>query len=185
MDVTMRLEFDNCDDEEVDSSFHTLSSGCDVYDGGEFSGDDLVALVPPFSPRKFSRPIVRPECEISPQVTEDSPPYKKIRALRLFDSPATPKTILQKSTSVAESVNRPASRSRLFPPRQRATTVAAASSGQVTTCTPSPSQTQQKEAKGKCPTKEVANINPFTPTEMMLSSRRKRSRSKRELSHTG
>lgn len=28
-----------------------------------------------------------------------SPPYRKVRALRLFDSPATPKTIIQKSTS--------------------------------------------------------------------------------------
>lgn len=28
-----------------------------------------------------------------------SPPYRKVKALRLFDSPATPKTIIQKSTS--------------------------------------------------------------------------------------
>lgn len=37
-----------------------------------------------------------------------SPPYKKVRALRLFDSPATPKTLLEKCSSIN------ASRARLF-----------------------------------------------------------------------
>jgi wee1-like protein kinase len=35
----------------------------------------------------------------SPNQPSLSPPYRKVRALRLFDSPATPKTIIQKSTN--------------------------------------------------------------------------------------
>lgn len=174
----MKLDFDSCDDEEGNASFRTLSSGCE---DGELSGDELTSVVPPtpsparlFSPRKPPRPAMRPESEVSIQAV-DSPPYKKIRALRLFDSPATPKTLLQKST--AESSGRPASRSRLFLARQR--TQLPTSQG-----TPSPQSVAQQtkdQQQGKCSAKEAANINPFTPTGMMLSSR-KRTRSKRELS---
>ncbi|XP_055636325.1 wee1-like protein kinase [Toxorhynchites rutilus septentrionalis] len=42
----------------------------------------------------------RPALTVSPRKQPSvSPPYRKVRALRLFDSPATPKTIIQKSTS--------------------------------------------------------------------------------------
>lgn len=178
MDVAMKLDFDTCDDEEGNASLRALSSGCD--DDGDMSGDDLPAVVPPipsparlFSPRKPLRPAVRPEGDATAQAV-DSPPYKKIRALRLFDSPATPKTLIQKSS--VESSGRAASRSRLFLARQRSqqvpTNLAAPS-------TPSVAQ-QTKEQQGKGPVKEAANINPFTPTGMMMSSR-KRTRSKREL----
>lgn len=173
----MKLDFDSCDDEEGNTSFRTLSSGCD---DGDLSGDDLNTAVPPtpsparlFSPRKPPRPAVRPDSEMAAHAV-DSPPYKKIRALRLFDSPATPKTIIQKSTT--ESSGRAASRSRLFLVRQR-TQVPPASQG--TPSPPSAGQQTKEQHQGKCPTKEVANINPFTPTGMMLS--RKRTRSKREL----
>lgn len=180
MDVAMKLDFDSCDDEEGNASFRTLSSGCD--DDGDLSGDDLTTVMPPtpsparlFSPRKPPRPAMRPEGEASTQAV-DSPPYKKIRALRLFDSPATPKTLLQKST--ADSSGRPASRSRLFLARQR--TQAAASLGTPSPPTVVQQSKEQQQQQGKCSVKEVANINPFTPTGMMLSSR-KRTRSKREL----
>lgn len=178
MDVAMKLDFDTCDDEEGNASFRTLSSGCD--DDGDMSGDDLPVVVPPspsparlFSPRKPLRPSVKAEGDASTQAV-DSPPYKKIRALRLFDSPATPKTLIQKSS--AESSGRAASRSRLFLARQRSQ--ALTSSGAPST--PSVAQQTKEQPQGKCPTKEAANINPFTPTGMMLSSR-KRTRSKREL----
>jgi wee1-like protein kinase len=45
-----------------------------------------------------------------------SPPYKKVRALRLFDSPLTPKTIIQKSATT------PALRGRLFSDKPRIAT---------------------------------------------------------------
>lgn len=36
--------------------------------------------------------------ELTPKTMSISPPYRKVRALRLFDTPATPKTILEKSS---------------------------------------------------------------------------------------
>ncbi|KAG0725128.1 Wee1-like protein kinase [Chionoecetes opilio] len=177
MDVAMKLDFDSCDDEEGNASFRTLSSGCDDY--AEFSGDDLTSMVPPtpsparlFSPRKPPRHVARPESGAATQAV-DSPPYKKIRALRLFDTPATPKTLLQKST--AESSTRPASRSRLFLARQRTQVPP-----QGTPSPPTAAQHTKEHHQGKCAAKEAANINPFTPTGMMMSRKRTR-RSKREI----
>lgn len=186
MDVAMKLDFDSCDDEEVNTSFHTLSSGCDIDYGGDLSGDDLVAIAPTspnparlFSPRKSARPAMKPESENATQMTLESPPYKKIRALRLFDSPATPKTLLQKSTT--ETSNKPNSRSRLFPNlRQRSVLTASPQAAPAATVTPPAASAPPKDQKGKCSAKEVANINPFTPTGMLLSSR-KRTRSRREV----
>ncbi|XP_013102086.2 wee1-like protein kinase [Stomoxys calcitrans] len=37
-------------------------------------------------------------CDKTPTTMSISPPYRKVRALRLFDTPATPKTILEKSS---------------------------------------------------------------------------------------
>ncbi|CAG9770161.1 unnamed protein product [Ceutorhynchus assimilis] len=77
-----------------------------------------------------------------------SPPYKRVRALRLFDSPLTPKTILQKSTSATT----PLPRSRLFGDKPKAV----------------PSAYAERE-------KPSANVNPFTPDGQMLSKKRTRS----------
>lgn len=212
----MKLDFDSCDDEEVNNtSLHTYSSGCDVDDGGELSDENSNVGVhhphhppaaPPhsprilhsvFSPRKVTRAssasvMLRGECEASPQamMVVSSPPYKKIRALRLFDSPATPKTLLQKCTAATDSSSSSSSssssgraqlRSRLFLARQK---TLVSTSNQSTPSTPQQQHHQQQKAEeGKCTTKEVANINPFTPTGMLLSSRKRtRSRKKTNLS---
>lgn len=189
MDVAMKLDFDSCDDEEVNTSFHTLSSGCDVEDGSEFSSDDLTTSKPPspptsrlFSPRKC-RPAANTHSskteDSSPQQVLDSPPYKKIRALRLFDSPATPKTLLQKSSAAESSASKANPRLRLFPAgRPRHSRPMAWAVPATPPPPPPPPQPQEKEAKAVV--MEVANINPFTPTGMLLSSR-KRTRSRREL----
>ncbi|XP_053675785.1 wee1-like protein kinase [Anopheles nili] len=53
-------------------------------------------------PRKLSFSGNSPEPAMEPathKLRSDSPPYRKVQALRLFDTPATPKTILQKSTN--------------------------------------------------------------------------------------
>lgn len=84
-----------------------------------------------------------------------SPPYKRVRALRLFDSPATPKTLME--TSV---MNTP-----LLPKSTRYVTIEK----------PKPSNYQNKSEK------PAANVNPFTPNGMLLTAR-KRSRSKRSFS---
>lgn len=205
----MKLDFDSCDDEEINTSYQTLSSGCDMDDPGDFSGDDVAAQVLPlspfrrterlFSPRKGPRPTHREESITdSPTPMLDSPPYKKIRALRLFDSPATPKTLLQKcgnTTTNTESPSnnnfsgRPGTRSRIFPngrPGRGPITNGSISSwsceeAQTPSSQPLESETpsQQDQGTGK-QQRQKANINPFTPTGMMLSSR-KRSRSRRDM----
>lgn len=65
-----------------------------------------------------------------------SPPYKRVRALRLFDSPLTPKTIIQNCSS-----GTPIPRSRLFGSKPRAV----------------PSAYAKREERPS------ANVNPFTP----------------------
>ncbi|XP_050316165.1 wee1-like protein kinase isoform X2 [Anthonomus grandis grandis] len=77
-----------------------------------------------------------------------SPPYKRVRALRLFDSPLTPKTIIQKSSSSTT----PLPRSRLF--------------GDIPKAVPSAYAEREKPA---------ANVNPFTPDGLLLSKKRTRS----------
>ncbi|XP_067625595.1 wee1-like protein kinase [Eurosta solidaginis] len=48
-------------------------------------------------PQKRSSPINTRSAAVTSVPISVSPPYRKVRALRLFDTPATPKTILQKS----------------------------------------------------------------------------------------
>ncbi|KAJ8951157.1 hypothetical protein NQ318_021601 [Aromia moschata] len=76
------------------------------------------------------------------------PPYKRVRALRLFDSPLTPKTIIQKSSSAT-----PVPRTRLFGDKPRAVA----------------------SAYAKREDRPTANVNPFTPNGMLLSKKRSRS----------
>ncbi|XP_033332534.1 wee1-like protein kinase [Megalopta genalis] len=83
-----------------------------------------------------------------------SPPYKRVRALRLFDSPATPKTLMEKS---AMHTPFPSKCTRLFSLDK-----------------PRPCSYQTKTDK------PAANVNPFTPNGMLLTAR-KRTRSKRSL----
>lgn len=84
-----------------------------------------------------------------------SPPYKRVRALRLFDSPATPKTLIEKSGMHTPVPNKC---SRLF----------------VMDKSRSSAGNYQKADK------PAANVNPFTPSGMLLTAR-KRTRSKRSL----
>ncbi|CAL4205929.1 unnamed protein product [Meganyctiphanes norvegica] len=208
MDIAMKLDFDSCDDEDNNTSYQTLSSGCDMDDPGDFSGDDVAAQMLThspfrrnerlFSPRKGPRPTHMEASTDSPPPMIDSPPYKKIRALRLFDSPATPKTLLQKcgptSTTPSESSNnnfsgRPGTRSRIFPGgrpgRGSGVTAGSISSWSDETISQTPESQmlppeQPEQNTGNKQPRQKANINPFTPTGMLLSSR-KRSRSRREM----
>lgn len=136
----------------------TSSSGCDMSESFDMSCD----MSSPTSavPRKLFFNGSHEQLELSAHSPEPnlvaapfSPPYKRVRALRLLDSPATPKTIIEKS-----AFNTPAPRSRLF------------QNGDKPRGVPSSYK----------PEKPAANVNPFTPNGMMLQSK-KRSRSKRSL----
>lgn len=45
----------------------------------------------------MARPM-RPTRSMNTKMHLESPPYRKVRALRLFDTPATPKTLIQKAS---------------------------------------------------------------------------------------
>jgi len=87
-----------------------------------------------------------------------SPPYKRVRALRLFDSPTTPKTLIEKSVLQTPIPSRCSRLFNLDKPKPSKI---------------SPGYHNKLE-------KPAANINPFTPTGMLITAR-KRSRSKRSL----
>lgn len=100
------------------------SSGCEL--SFELSNDNLRSPSP--------KPTVKYTLNTPGPNPNFSPPYKKVRALRLFDSPLTPKTIIEKSATT------PAPRCRLFTDKPRA--VASGYSKND---------------------KPAANVNPFTP----------------------
>ncbi|XP_020810310.1 wee1-like protein kinase [Drosophila serrata] len=88
-----------------------------------------------------------------------SPPCQKVRALRLFSTPATPKTILQKSTTqcrnhlsaAAAAVN--ASREELFRVSERPRSL--------------PLHNRN------IPTQDTANVNPFTPDSLLAHNKKR------------
>jgi wee1-like protein kinase len=156
-------------DSELDISSYTTSSG---YGASMEQGLDIS--------RDFrsSSPISNLNCTVNSDVSSSklvndmspgngncissqqqplSPPYKTVRALRLFDCPFTPKTLFEKS-SVATPAS-PAPRSWLFRRTEKLRGVACAYPKFV---------------------KPPANVNPFTPNSLQLMSE-KRTRSERSL----
>ncbi|CAH2056061.1 unnamed protein product, partial [Iphiclides podalirius] len=103
-----------------------------------------------------------------------SPPYKRVRALRLFDSPHTPKTLLEKCSTPSHHPPR----SRLFPPKLSAPTgVPSGSSHHL-----HPPSCDEDSALGSLPPDELddsrvrrplANINPFTPDGQALNKKKR------------
>lgn len=122
--IRKKIDFKEVDNDQLDSS-----SGC------ELSFEMSTENIPQASPPKHA--------------INCSPPYKRVRSLTLFDSPLTPKTILEKSSMFLT----PNPRVRLFTsdkPRARASAY-------------------QKNSK------PAANVNPFTPTGLLLNKKRTRS----------
>nr|CAH7725305.1 unnamed protein product [Callosobruchus chinensis] len=144
MSFVRNLKEELAEHEDFDSS-----SGCDM--SFELSHDEPFMCSP--KPIRGARKLEFAACNNNnnetplPKNPSLSPPYKRIRALRLFDSPLTPRTIIQKSTSNSLP------RSRLFGDKPRAV----------------PSAYQKREEK------PAANVNPFTPDGMLLSKKRRRS----------
>ncbi|XP_058802370.1 wee1-like protein kinase 1-A isoform X2 [Phymastichus coffea] len=146
----------------TNSSGCELDADCDSDDGGSYM----------VQPRKL-------DFENSMDLSDDgpmgryhknsvacSPPYKRVRALRLFDSPATPKTLIEKSAMHTPIPNKG---TRLFHPDKPKA---------VPTAYHHQHHLLHHLKNGD--TKPQANINPFTPNGMLLTAR-KRTRSKRSL----
>lgn len=104
-----------------------------------------------------------------------SPPYRKVRALRLFDSPATPKTILQKSKFVKSLANGPSAVSGQV--RGEADVLAKPIDGMgAVICEKPRAVPLHRNYENVLPS---ANVNPFTPPGMFMRTK-KRTRSGQE-----
>jgi wee1-like protein kinase len=171
MEVAQKLDIESYTyDSEFDTSAHTMSSGYDasMEHGFDISREDFRSSspIPKFTFTAHSDDS-SPECVnerasragncISARHHSVSPPYKRVRALRLFDSPATPKTLLEKCSFHIPVT--PTPRSRLF---------SRIETPKGLTCVYPKLD------------KPSANVNPFTPNGMLLMSK-KRTRSKRSL----
>jgi hypothetical protein len=157
-------------DSDFDTSSHTM---CSAYDASMDQGFDISredfrssSPVPKFtftansddsSPEHVTERAPRVGNCISLRHHSVSHPYKKVRALRLFGSPSTPKTLLEKCSFHTPATPMP--RSRLFSRFEKPKGVACA---------------YPKLDKPS------VNVNPFTPNGMLLMSK-KRTRSKRSL----
>jgi wee1-like protein kinase len=167
MEVVQKLDSDSFTyDSEFDISSHTVSSGYDASMEQGFEDFRSSSPIPKFtytansddsSPEHATERASRVGNCISLRHHSASPPYKKVRALRLFDSPATPKTLLEKCSLQTPATPMP--RSRLFSRIEKPKGVACA---------------YPKLDKPS------ANVNPFTPNGMLLMSK-KRTRSSRSI----
>ncbi|XP_069684894.1 wee1-like protein kinase isoform X2 [Periplaneta americana] len=171
MEISQKSDGDSgAYESEFDISVNTMSSGCDasMEHGFDISREDfrssspipklnITAISDGSSPEHVNENIRNGDCG-SVRQNSLSPPYKRVRALRLFDSPATPKTLLE-TCSLIHTPAASMPRSRLFSRIEKDKGV--------------PSAYLKVE-------KPSANVNPFTPNGMLLLSK-KRSRSKRSL----
>lgn len=109
--IAQRLEFPLSDEEDLHeaSTGNNRTSSNSSSDRLDSSGSDeglgmTIRITSPRKPR-FIRSRAREPM---------SPPYSGVRALRLFDSPATPKTLLENSSAIMTPVlATPAPRNRM------------------------------------------------------------------------
>ncbi|XP_063372196.1 wee1-like protein kinase [Cydia amplana] len=134
--------------EEMSDSFNTFSEN--------------LSPIPPVFPRKLDFSYPDDEEKVgSPAPSSMSPPYRKVRALRLFDSPRTPKSLLEKCSTPSHN----ASRSRLFPPKLNVPCITTGSSHHL-----HPPDEDSALGSMHDDSKPVANINPFTPDGITTGS---------------
>uniref|UniRef100_A0A1B0GJ32 non-specific protein-tyrosine kinase n=1 Tax=Lutzomyia longipalpis TaxID=7200 RepID=A0A1B0GJ32_LUTLO len=167
----------------------TESSGVDTSPDMNSSADISPDRMPP-QPRKLffgSSPesgniladISQSNIILSPKKNVSmSPPYRKVRALRLFDSPATPKTILKKLT-VSEVRNGAAKDGNTSQSEAEFMDVLARPIDHSSTPLPAsehfkarmlPLHVHNLTLEQKRPS---ANVNPFTPDGMMMKTKKR------------
>ncbi|CAH0689118.1 unnamed protein product [Chilo suppressalis] len=157
------------------SSELSVETSSEMSESFNMFSDNLSPIPASILPRKLDFSSLDDEDGIrnaSPAPTF-SPPYKRVRALRLFDSPHTPKSLLEKCSTPSHHPPR----SRLFPPKLNA--VAGMPSGSSHHLHP-PSG-DEDSALGSLPPDEmdesrlrpVANINPFTPDGQALNKKKR------------
>lgn len=90
----------------------------------------------------------------------ESPPYRKVRALKLFDTPATPKTLIKKS-SLENGTATPATRTKLI--RRSILSNISGLPSQTPNIADRP---KAMPVHNKALEPLTANINPFSPSSM-------------------
>ncbi|XP_072164985.1 wee1-like protein kinase 2 [Diadema setosum] len=107
----------------------------------------------------------------------DSPPHKRLRNLRLFDSPHTPKSLIQKANASARRNKLLASRLFTDKPPQ---------SGDNPGLTKRPhtaptARSMAMHSREDLSRQIVANVNPFTPSAILQTATKKRLRQERSI----
>ncbi|XP_072948640.1 wee1-like protein kinase [Epargyreus clarus] len=161
------------------SSELSVETSCDMSDSFNIFSDNLSPIPASIVPRKLDfTSLDDDDCirDAAPAPVSLSPPYKRVRALKLFDSPHTPKSLLEKCSTPAH--NPP--RSRLFPPKLNAPTGMPSGSSHHL----HPPSGDEDSALGSLPPDEpldetrpprrpIANINPFTPDGQALNKKKR------------
>ncbi|KAJ8707801.1 hypothetical protein PYW07_011478 [Mythimna separata] len=160
----MKTGFNN----KHDSSELSAETSCEMSDSFNIFSDNLSPIPSSIVPRKLDFSSMDDDDGVRdplPPPVSLSPPYKRVRALRLFDSPHTPKTLLEKCSTPSHHPPR----SRLFPPKFNVQPGMPSGSSHHL----HPPSGDDDSALGSLPPDEldesrmtrraVANINPFTP----------------------
>nr|XP_032525859.1 uncharacterized protein LOC116776710 [Danaus plexippus plexippus] len=159
---------------KLNSSEISVETSCDISDSFNIFSDNLSPIPAAIVPRKLDFSSVDDdECirNTSPTTASLSPPYKRVRALKLFDSPHTPKTLLEKCSTPSHHT----SRIRLFPPKVTAPNGMSGSSHHLHP------PSDEDSALGSLPPDDddcrrrrpLANINPFTPDGQALNKKKR------------
>ncbi|CAK1592833.1 unnamed protein product [Parnassius mnemosyne] len=161
------------------SSELSVETSCEMSESFNIFSDNLSPIPGSIVPRKLDFSSMDDDDGIrdaSPAPVSHSPPYKRVRALRLFDSPHTPKTLLEKCSTPSH----PPPRSRLFPPKVTVSAPTGVPSGSSHHLHP-PSG-DDDSAIGSLPPDELddsrarrplANINPFTPDGQAINKKKR------------
>ncbi|KAJ8706390.1 hypothetical protein PYW08_011016 [Mythimna loreyi] len=161
-----------------DSSELSAETSCEMSDSFNMFSDNLSPIPSSIVPRKLDFSSMDDDDGLRdalPPPVSLSPPYKRVRALRLFDSPHTPKTLLEKCSTPSHHPPR----SRLFPPKLNAQSGMPSGSSHHL----HPPSGDEDSALGSLPPDEldesrmprraVANINPFTPDGQALNKKKR------------
>lgn len=161
------------------SSELSVETSCDMSDPFNIFSDNLSPIPASIVPRKLDFSNLDDDDGIrdeSQAPVSHSPPYKRVRALRLFDSPHTPKTLLEKCSTPTHHPPR----TRLFPPKINVQTGMPSGSSHHL----HPPSGDDDSALGSLPPDEldesrltvrrpIANINPFTPDGQALNKKKR------------
>ncbi|KAJ0183004.1 hypothetical protein K1T71_000980 [Dendrolimus kikuchii] len=160
----------------------TVETSCEMSDSYNIFSDDLSPIPASIVPRKLDFTLDDDDGirDATPPPASHSPPYKRVRDLRLFDTPHTPKSLLEKCSTPTHHPPR----SRLFPPKL--TNQSGMPSGSSHHLHPPAFDDDsalgslppdELEESRLCSKKPLVNINPFTPDGQALN-RKKRALSK-------